>query len=163
MSAFQRILTTTIADVARRARVSEMTVSRVVNGRQPVSDDPRTRVLKAIKQLEYVPSAAARGLARGQTNVIGILVPDIVSEWTLPLVLGAAREGERFGYRLLLHTSGYGAAQRMQEGVPIAESGLIDGLIVASWRVPASLARQLDARHKPVVLLDGYTRPREVM
>lgn len=153
----------TIADVARRARVSEMTVSRVVNGRQVVSKQTRARVLKAVEQLGYVPSASARGLAMGHTNVIGILVPDIISEWTLPLVLGAARAGKEFGYRLLLYTTGYGTAQQMHEGVPIAEGDMIDGLIIASWRVPASLARRLEARKKPVVIVDGYTRPRNVM
>lgn len=163
MNSSVRPVRSTIADVARRARVSEMTVSRVVNGRRVVSEPTRKRVLKAVKQLEYVPNGAARGLAHGRTHVIGILVPDIVSEWTLPLVLGAAREAEKFGYRLLLHTTGYGAAQKMQEGMPIAESDLIDGLIVASWRVPGSLARQLDAHKKPVVIVDGYTRPRDVM
>ncbi len=140
-----------------------MTVSRVVNGRQAVSERTRGRVLAAVEKLGYVPYAAARGLARGQTNVIGILVPDIISEWTLPLVLGAAREGEKFGYRLLLHTTGYGAARGAGDGVPLAESDWIDGLIVASWRVPTSLARQLDARAKPVVIVDGYARPRGVM
>jgi LacI family transcriptional regulator len=159
----QRLARATISDVARMAGVSSMTVSRVINERPNVSPETRARVLEAIERLGYMPSAHARGLAVGRSNAIGILVPDIISEWTLPLVLGAARAAEHRGYRLILHTTGTGKVERESTQETMVSADLIDGLIVASWRVPISWARKVDRQKLPVVLVDGYTRPQDVL
>lgn len=65
----------TIFDVARAAGVSRSTVSRVLNDQPGVSDDARTRVLTAIKQLNYQPNFAARALKRQKADTIGLIVP----------------------------------------------------------------------------------------
>jgi LacI family transcriptional regulator len=64
----------TISDVATRAGVGVGTVSRVLNG-GPVSPARREKVLAAIEQLGYRPSASARALARGRKGVVGVVVP----------------------------------------------------------------------------------------
>jgi len=62
-------------DVARRARVSYMTVSRVVNDQPNVRQGTRERVLKAIRELSYHPNAAARALSAGRTRNVGMIFP----------------------------------------------------------------------------------------
>lgn len=65
----------TIFDVAERAGVGVSTVSRVLNDSPRVSEATRQRVLAAIQDLDYRPSNLARGLSRGTTNTIGLVVP----------------------------------------------------------------------------------------
>lgn len=57
-------MTVTIYDVAREARVSMATVSRVVNGNQNVKAETKNKVNEVIKRLNYRPNAVARGLAK---------------------------------------------------------------------------------------------------
>jgi len=61
-----------IADVARAAGVSVPTVSRVLTGSTPVSDEKRERVLRAIEMLGYRPNAAARALVRGSQPLVAV-------------------------------------------------------------------------------------------
>jgi len=70
----------TIHDVAGRAGVSSMTVSRVINGSSRVSIETRGRVEQAISELGYVPSRLARGLSAQRTGTIALLVPDVANQ-----------------------------------------------------------------------------------
>src|SRR5690625_5898552 len=69
----------TISDVAARAGVSTMTVSRVVNGTGRVSEATRQKVNRVIRQLGYEPNMVARGLTTRQSQTIGIVLPDITN------------------------------------------------------------------------------------
>src|SRR5215469_5139294 len=62
-----------MADVARRAGVSQQTVSRVLNGHPNVSPTTKADVLAAIRDLGYRPNVAARTLVTGKTNVLGVI------------------------------------------------------------------------------------------
>ncbi|MFP4371430.1 MAG: LacI family DNA-binding transcriptional regulator [Halanaerobium sp.] len=68
-----------IKDVARKAEVSTATVSRVINGESYVSKEVKEKVLKAIKSLGYSPNVNARNLRKKQTNLIGVIIPDILN------------------------------------------------------------------------------------
>ena len=72
-------MTVTIYDVAREARVSMATVSRVVNGNQNVKAETKNKVNEVIKRLNYRPNAVARGLASKKTTTVGVIIPDIIS------------------------------------------------------------------------------------
>lgn len=65
----------TSRDVARLAGVSQSTVSYVLNGNRPISDEVRRRVEESIAKLTYQPNAGARALASRRTQVIGLVVP----------------------------------------------------------------------------------------
>ena len=67
----------TIRDVAARAGVSPSTAARVGAGNYPVSQAARTKVLKAMRELDYVPNAQARALARGGTKTVAFIMDDI--------------------------------------------------------------------------------------
>src|SRR5436190_17344147 len=74
-----RVKGATIRDVARRARVSHQTVSRVINGQENVTSATRERVLYAIRELEYVPSDVARIVSFYRTHTL-VLVTTHVSD-----------------------------------------------------------------------------------
>ena len=74
-------------DVAKLAGVSPATVSYVVNnGPRPVSPETRQRVLWAIEQLNYTPSAIARSLKTSQTHTIGLIISDILNPFLASIV-----------------------------------------------------------------------------
>ena len=71
-------LMATMADVARAAGVSTTTVSHVLNGTRPVSDEAVARVRAAIEQTGYSHNALARGLARGgRTQSLGLAISSL--------------------------------------------------------------------------------------
>ncbi len=75
-----------IKDVARIAGVSPMTVSRVINGDDCVSQAKRLQVTKAIRESGYQPNQLAKGLRENNSRMIGILVPNIMDEYYERLV-----------------------------------------------------------------------------
>ena len=80
---------TTIYDVARRAGVSAMTVSRVINGRKGVKPATRERVLKTIEETGYIPNSLARSFVLQKTRTIGLVVTDITNPFFTTLARGA--------------------------------------------------------------------------
>lgn len=151
----------TISTIAKKLGVSKMTVSRVINNRPGVSAELRTRVLQFIEEDHYSPSMTARNLALGRTNLISVLVPDMVSEWIAPLLLGIGAEAEDLGYQVLVRSTGRGIAVGPDNPNMFVESELADGLIIASWWIPISYTENLARRSKPLVLIDGYVQPEE--
>ena len=63
----------TLKDVAQKANVSKMTVSRVINQPELVTEELKTLVYQAMKELNYRPNTAAKALARNRTMIIKVL------------------------------------------------------------------------------------------
>lgn len=76
----------TLRDVAEAARVSEMTVSRVLRNRGDVSKTTRQRVIEAARTLGYVPNKIAGALASNRVNLVGVVIPSL-SNMVFPQVL----------------------------------------------------------------------------
>ncbi|MDG6079259.1 LacI family DNA-binding transcriptional regulator [Erythrobacter litoralis] len=85
----------TIADVAREARCSPMTVSRVINGEGNVREATRETVREAIAKLNYSPNRAARSLAGGDQVRIGMLFDNPSSSYLAEFLMGALEEATR--------------------------------------------------------------------
>ncbi|MFE2034823.1 LacI family DNA-binding transcriptional regulator [Streptomyces scopuliridis] len=99
----------TLRTVAAKAGVSHQTVSRVVNGDPTVTGGIRDKVLSAMRLLDYRPSAGARALASGRTEVVGVVLPHnpgfaFSNDHLIRLVGGADQELAARGYGLLLST-----------------------------------------------------------
>lgn len=73
----------TIYDIAKKANVSAMTVSRVINNSGKTKESTRKKVEQAIKELGYVPNSVARGLISKQTKTLGLILPDISNPFFL--------------------------------------------------------------------------------
>ena len=96
----------TIADVAKIAKVSKATVSRVINNKpEGVSEETRDRILKIIADLEFRPGSIARGLVTKKTKTLGIIIPDITNPFFPQLVRGAEDYANKFGFNLFLCNS----------------------------------------------------------
>jgi LacI family transcriptional regulator len=91
----------TMREVAAKADVSAMTVSRVINDGR-VSEDARRRVEAAIAELGYVPNRVASGLIRRKSGAIGLIVPDVANPFFTLVVRGAEEVAWRAGYHVIL-------------------------------------------------------------
>ena len=96
----------TQVDVARLAGVSRATVSYVINnrteGRVPISEETRQRVLAAVEELGYVPDARAQALRSGNTKTIGLIIPDIHNPHFWQIADGVEQEAQAANYHILL-------------------------------------------------------------
>ena len=102
-----------ISDVAKRAGVSNSTVSRVLNGTAPVDEETAERVRSVVIALNYTPHAAARILASRRTNTIGLLLLDIGGEFYTPLLHGIEAVASEAGFDLLIHSTSTAHAGRL--------------------------------------------------
>ena len=90
-------------DVARLAGVSSATVSYVINnGPRPVSEETRHKVLSAVQQLGYHPSAVARSLRTRKTSTVGIMISDILNSLLALIAQSVEDELLPAGYNLIL-------------------------------------------------------------
>lgn len=119
----------TIQEVAARAGVTAMTVSRVLNGSERVAPDTRQRVQQAIDELGYIPNALARGLLTGRTRTIGLLVDDISNPYWTAVAHGAEEVAQKNGCSLVLGNIG-GSEVRQDELTKTLVGNRVDGLII---------------------------------
>jgi LacI family transcriptional regulator len=140
----------TLKDVARLSKVSTVTVSNVLNGRPNVSERTRTRVLNAIKRTNYSVNLAAKGLAGGHTNMLGVLIPDLATQYMGEIVWGISQEARQNSLEMLLSTALDVARERNQ--LNFLEN-ITDGLIlVLPHNTDDNLRLSLNG--KPVVMVD---------
>ncbi|WP_293399997.1 LacI family DNA-binding transcriptional regulator [Phenylobacterium sp.] len=95
-------MTTTIKDVAARAGLSVMTVSRVLNGERHVSDQARDKVQEAIEALGYRRNVFARGLPGSRSFLIAMLIPEIIPDYVAEFQQGAVEQCRSAGYHLVV-------------------------------------------------------------
>ncbi|MFG1925573.1 LacI family DNA-binding transcriptional regulator [Cryptosporangium sp. NPDC048952] len=144
--------TFTSKDVARLAGVSQSTVSYVMSGKRPISEDTRRRVLDAIDRLTYEPNAGARALASQRTNVVGLVVPfgaGVDTTGLLPFIETIAGAARARDHDVLLVTTNEGSAGIRR----LAGRSLCDAIILMDLqRDDDRLAVAADVR-TPVILI----------
>lgn len=148
----------TQTDVARLAGVSRATVSYVLNdrtdGRIPITEPTRLKVLRAAEELGYAPSALARSLRSGESRMIGFLMPAVHNPHYWDILAGAEEEITEQGYHLVLVTANLDP-KREQRCIQSLFQQRLDGVIL----MPTFLDRYVDEmealseRNSPVVLI----------
>ena len=92
----------TIRDIAKKAKVSVMTVSRVMNDPDKVSTKTFQEICRTMEQLGYQPSHIARSLVRKKTNTLGIVMPNIKNTFFNSWFRSVEEYARSFNYTLLL-------------------------------------------------------------
>lgn len=150
----------TLEDIAKRAGVSRSTVSRVINNHPHVRPEVRERVWKIIRELNYQPHAVARSLAKRQTSVIGLIIPQAVAvifaDPFFPTVIrGISDACNSSGYYLMLALF---SSSKEEAGLynRFIRSGHLDGVIISSTVVDDPLIPRLLEDKVPFVLIGRY-------
>jgi len=137
-------------EVAELARVSTATVSRVLSEDSRISAATRSRVMAAAKELGYIKSFAASGLASGQNWNVGVILPS-VNGWYLSSVLeGIADSLLTRGYDLTLYNSAGGTHQRILFDDFLLRQR-VDGVVIIGTRLERNEATRLHAVRRPIV------------
>lgn len=118
----------TIRDVAREAGVSVASASRALNNHQNVTPETRGLVHEAARRLRYIPHEGARSLTRRRSDVIGVVLPDLFSEYFSELVRGIDRVAHASGLQLLLSNM-HGSPHETASAIRTMR-GRVDGLLV---------------------------------
>lgn len=144
-----------IEDVAKKAKVSISTVSRVINRRELVNAKTRERVEEAIRELRYRPNAFARGLMLRKSGIIGLVLPDLHGEFYSEIIRGANLQAREMGTNLLLSSALPGDdAQRWLAA--LGQRALLDGLaVMVSDTMASGIGPALAELGLPIVVLDG--------
>ncbi|HWD68739.1 MAG TPA: LacI family DNA-binding transcriptional regulator [Solirubrobacteraceae bacterium] len=146
---------TRLRDVADAAGVSIRTVSNVVNGYAPTSEDVRRRVEQAVKELGYRPNVLARNLKQGRTGMIALVVPELDVPYFAELSRAIITMGREHGYTVILDQTD-GEPDREREMVMSKGSAaMFDGIILSPLALSRAELIQRDPA-TPLVLLGEH-------
>jgi LacI family transcriptional regulator len=141
----------TIHDVARRADVSPMTVSRVINGEKNVRDETRVAVMKAVAELNYVPNPAARSLAGSDGVRIGLLYSNPSSAYLSEFLVGTLDQATRKAARIMLEKCDGGATAQIAAVRRLINGGIDAALLPPPIGEAEAILAELLANELPVV------------
>lgn len=146
--------TPTIRDVAQRANVSPMTVSRVINGSVSVHSDTRARILVAIRELGYNPPEQPREGTRRNAHTIGLILPDIGDPFFTKIGLGVEQAANHHDYRVIICNSRSDIALEKRYLADLI-ARRVDGIIIAPSNDASSPTLQSFIKeHCPIILID---------
>jgi LacI family transcriptional regulator len=140
----------TVASVAAAAGVSTATVSRVLNKPDSVREPLRTRVLKAVTHLGYLPNAGARALKLQRSGTVGAIFPTVDNAIFAKAIEALQHRLADSGLQLLIATSGYDLAAETRQAMNLVTRGA-DGLALCGVSQSPQLIRFLRQRGLPTV------------
>ena len=142
-----------LKDIARELNVSVITVSKALRGNTDISEATRQRVLACMKELDYQPNMIARGLATGQSSIVGLIVPDLLNPFFAELArsLGAAFRQKAYG--LILASSEENPETEQAEIRMMLARG-VDALLISSCQLTLQGFYSVHDQLTPFVLLD---------
>lgn len=148
----------TLKDVAREAGVSYATVSNYINNKDVVRKETRDIIKLAIEKLNYRPALSARYLKLQKTNIIGIILPDIVNNYFAIIAKTIEETMRKNGYETIIYNTNY-IEEEEEKALDFFVSKRIFGLILMSIRREFNNLKKLIADSSlPVVVLDNYVR-----
>lgn len=119
----------TISDIAKKAGVSAATVSRVLNDSGYVKESTRKKVEAAIEEMNFTPSAIARSLSKSESNIIGVIVPDITNAYFGEVIKGISEVAEKNDLNIILfNTDNY--LEKEVRALNILKEQRIKGIIM---------------------------------
>jgi LacI family transcriptional regulator len=139
----------TIKTVARKAGVSPMTVSRVLNGHPYIADQTRQNVVRAIKELGYVPNRTARTMRTNKTYTIAGVIPDITNPFYPEFERGIQDIADQLDYDLVVYNTD-GDLAKERKILRSLQANRVDGVIAVFFQLDDTEVQALDV---PVVLL----------
>jgi len=146
-------LKTTIKDIAKEARVSICTVSRVLNNKKYISKNTKKKVFDAVEKLEYRPNVIARSLRTKKTKTIGIIVPDISEPYIAKIVKTMEKSARKRGYTIILGCSFYELKEEEYQAEALIDK-VIEGLIFFGGYDNYEHVRKIKDKRVPLVLVD---------
>lgn len=144
-------MTVTIYDVAREAKVSMATVSRVLNANPNVKPETRKKVKDVIDRLNYRPNAVARGLASKKTTTVGVIMPDISDLYYSALARGLEDIAEMYNYEIIITNTDQDPKKERNAYLNLV-SKQVDGIIFLGGKLNGEVLEDIKSSSVPVVI-----------
>lgn len=151
----------TIRDVAKAARVSPATVSRVLNTSEKVSSDLRERVLVAVQNLGYHPNSQARSLRTRATTVLGVIISDITNPFFTTMVRGVEDAASKAGFSVVLANADEDL-DKERRYLEVAAAEHMAGVLLSPASATETRVDVLTERGIPVVTIDRQLKRPDV-
>lgn len=143
-----------IKEIARIAGVSTATVSRTLNGKGPVREETRHKILRIAREYHYKPNPIARGLSSHKTDTIGVILPELTDEFFMDLIHSIDEEAYRAN-RYVMISSSHSQRDIMETLIEFMGSGRVDGVILMVPEIDAGQVALLKKSRRPIVLLNA--------
>src|SRR5215467_2183627 len=142
-----------LEQVARRAKVSTATVSRVLNNATVVKTSTRARVIKAIEELKYHPNLHARHLAGGKSRTLGVIVSNLENPFFFDIYKTIESDAHAAGYEVVMANTDYNSEQ-LVNSVRLMIGRRVAGLAAVVSEMAPALIDELTESNIPVVFYD---------
>lgn len=144
----------TIKDIARLAEVSTATVSMILNNKDGnISALTREKVLRIVKENNYIPNTMARSLVTRQTKTIGLVIPDIANPFFPELARGAEDKASEAGYSIIYCNTDDDLDKEDRYINMLAEK-MVDGIVFTHSARRSGKMEAIDRGTIPVILID---------
>ncbi|MGB3152002.1 MAG: LacI family DNA-binding transcriptional regulator, partial [Maribacter sp.] len=147
-----------LKDIAKDLSVSKTAVSLVLNNKgdeNKISQDTQQRIIAYAKEHDYVPNQLARGLSRGKSETIGLIIPNISDTFYSKIAGYVEREAKNLGYTVIFSSS-YEDPKKEGELIRSMLNRQVDGLIIASTQQNKKEIKFLKNSNFPFVLIDRH-------
>src|SRR5215469_13831945 len=142
-----------LEEVARRAKVSTATVSRVINNATVVKSATRSRVMKAIEELRYHPNLHARNLAGGKSRTFGIIVSNLENPFFFDIYKTIEADAHSLGFEVVMANTDY-RAEQLVKSIRLMIGRRVAGLAAIVSEMAPELVHELVESRIPVVFYD---------
>lgn len=143
----------TIQDVAKRAGVASITVSRVINNSGYFSEETRKRVEDAIAELGYVPNRLARGLRIKQTNILALILTDITNPFFTTVARGVEDAAGEVGFTVTFCNTDESITKE-RKYLEVLLQQQVDGILLVPAGSSPDSVQYAQKYSTPVVILD---------
>jgi len=142
----------TMKDIAKKAGVSQATVSRVINNHPSVRPEVRRRVMELIQKLDYQINEIARSLVRNKAYLIGVIIPNISNPYFSEIMQSIEKTAKQYGYNILFSDS-EGDVYKETKSIEVFLSRGVDGLLIVPINPDTSSLLKLKKKNIPTVIL----------
>lgn len=154
-------MASSIKDVAREAGVSIATVSRVINNVNVVNEETKKKVQEAINKLGYSPNIVAQSLKTQKSKSIGILVPDISSQFYPEIVRGAEDVANMYDYSIILCNSDFDT-EKEKKYIRVLREKMVDGMLYMSSSLDPEILDTIKNLNIKTVLVETKGQEKEI-
>src|SRR6476660_5237138 len=142
-----------LEQVARRAKVSTATVSRVLNNASVVKTSTRARVVIAIEELKYHPNLHARNLAGGKSKTIGMIVSNMENPFFFDIYKTVESDAHAAGFEVVVANTDY-RSEQLVASIRLMIGRRVAGLAAVVSEMEPALIEELTDSNIPVVFYD---------
>ena len=144
----------TIKDIARIAEVSTATVSMILNNKgNNISSATREKVMRVVKENNYIPNSMARSLVTRKTKTIGLVIPDIANPFFPELARGAEDKANEAGYSII-YCNTDDDVEKEEKYINMLSEKMVDGIVFTNSAKRTGGLSPIDRGCIPVILID---------